>query len=157
MSLFSNIQIDIAELADTLAADLRLKYPQLQLTTSKKGDNFNIEGDISGITSVILNLLENAVKYSKDDPIIQLHLQAKGEYVEVKIEDNGIGIPERERKQVFDKFYRIGNEDTRSTKGTGLGLYIVNEIVKAHRGTISIENNIPQGTRFNIQLPVHAK
>lgn len=152
-----NVKIDIKELSKNLVDDLRMKYPQAHFSTTLQGDNFEIEGDTSGITSVLLNLLENAVKYSKEEPVVQLHLQAEKEHIEVSIEDNGIGIPERERTQIFEKFYRIGNEDTRSTKGTGLGLYIVNEIVKAHRGKISIEDNLPQGTRFNIQLPVHAK
>ena len=90
-------------------------------------------------------------------PIPLVVLEEHPEHIELKIADNGIGIPEREKKQVFEKFYRVGNEDTRSTKGTGLGLYIVNKIIQAHQGTISIEDNLPQGTRFRIQLPIKVK
>ena len=69
------------------------------------------------------------------------------------IADNGVGIPVSERKKVFEKFYRVGNEMTRRTKGTGLGLYIVAQIIKIHKGTIHILENVPQGTIFRITLP----
>ncbi len=149
--------LDLLELTNSLITDLRLKYPTAHFSCEQNGTQFNIEADISGITSVLLNLLENAIKYCKTAPFIQVFLEEKEEYIELKIADNGMGIPEREKKQVFEKFYRVGNEDTRSTKGTGLGLYIVNKIIQAHRGTISIEDNVPEGTRFKIQLPIKVK
>jgi signal transduction histidine kinase len=68
----------------------------------------------------------------------------------LEISDNGIGIPKEERKAVFDKFHRVGNEQTRSQKGTGLGLYIVKEICKAHKAEITISDNSPRGSRFQI-------
>jgi two-component system, OmpR family, phosphate regulon sensor histidine kinase PhoR len=70
-----------------------------------------------------------------------------------EVSDKGIGIPLKERSKVFQRFYRIGNEDTRNTKGTGLGLYIAKQIVKAHRGKIQILDNQPVGTIFKITLP----
>ena len=81
-------------------------------------------------------------------------MHQKKEQVWLEIADNGIGIADIEKKKVFERFYRIGNEDTRKTKGTGLGLYIVDQIVKAHQGTITIRDNRPQGTIFTVQLPV---
>ena len=70
-----------------------------------------------------------------------------------EVADYGIGIPVKERAKVFHRFYRIGNEDTRSTRGTGLGLYIVKQIVKIHKGKIQILDNLPKGTIFKIILP----
>ncbi len=148
--------IDLQQLSNDLVQDLRLKYPQAHFSTEYMGEHFHMEGDRSGITSVLLNLLENAIKYCKESPFIQLQLQEQDKHIELKVADNGIGIPEREKKQVFEKFYRIGNEDTRSTKGTGLGLFIVKKIVDAHKGNISLEDNLPQGTRFKIQFPITA-
>ena len=69
--------------------------------------------------------------------------------------DNGIGISDKEKRKIFERFYRVGNEDTRRTKGTGLGLYIVNQIVLAHKGIIEVSNNRPKGTIFSISLPAN--
>ncbi|HHH49383.1 MAG TPA: sensor histidine kinase, partial [Saprospiraceae bacterium] len=74
----------------------------------------------------------------------------------LKIIDNGIGIPDKEKKHIFEKFYRVGNEDTRKTKGTGLGLYIVKRIVEAHAGKITIEDNQPTGSIFIINIPINS-
>jgi signal transduction histidine kinase len=66
--------------------------------------------------------------------------------------DNGIGIPDKEKKRIFEKFYRIGSEETRQTKGTGLGLFIVEQVVKAHNGHIQVLDNQPKGTIFRIVI-----
>ncbi|MBP7185052.1 MAG: ATP-binding protein, partial [Saprospiraceae bacterium] len=75
--------------------------------------------------------------------------------LEISIRDNGIGIPDAEKSNVFTKFYRVGNEDTRNTKGTGLGLYIVKELASLHKATIKVKNNTPKGTIFDITFPLN--
>ena len=114
-------------------------------------------GDRMGISSVILNLYENAIKYSSGAPRITTRLKTVKDNILLEIADEGIGISDKDKKQVFEKFYRVGNEDTRRTKGTGLGLYIVKQIVEAHNGTIRIKNNDPGGTVFIITLPATSK
>ncbi|MEZ4986561.1 MAG: ATP-binding protein [Saprospiraceae bacterium] len=115
-----------------------------------------ILADEQAMTSVITNLVENAIKYSKDNPQIAIRVYSDAKKVHLEIADNGIGIPSGEKGRVFEKFYRIGNEDTRTTKGTGLGLFIVKEIVKYHTGQIDVRDNKPQGTVFQITLPHHS-
>ena len=113
-----------------------------------------IEGDQNGIVSVITNLVENAIKYNfTTQPKIEIDLQQGNEKIFLNISDNGIGISDREKNKIFERFYRVGNEDTRRTKGTGLGLYIVSKIVKAHQGKITVADNITKGTIFKIVLP----
>ena len=112
-----------------------------------------ILADYSAIRSVIINLLENAVKYSDRVPEINIGLTSNNERCNIEISDNGIGIDQSERKKIFEKFYRVGNEDQRKTKGTGLGLYIVDQIVRAHNGSITVSSNQPKGTIFNVFLP----
>lgn len=103
---------------------------------------------------VFLNLLENAIKYSPRNAQLSVQVrERKSGGIQIAFADQGFGIPEEERKRVFQKFYRIGNEDTRQTKGTGLGLYIVKQIVQAHGGKVHIKDNQPQGTVFLIHLP----
>jgi two-component system phosphate regulon sensor histidine kinase PhoR len=111
-------------------------------------------GDRTGLTSVITNLVENAVKYSLEISAISIALNEEGEKAVLRIADNGLGIPEEEKKKIFQKFYRIGQEETRKTKGTGLGLYIVEKILAMHRGTVSVKDNLPQGSVFEVVLPV---
>lgn len=112
------------------------------------------KGDASTLTSVILNIIENAIKYAKDSPKIRIGLQQPKEHLLcIEIADWGPGIPKIEREHIFDKFYRIGNEDTRKNKGTGLGLYIAKRVILAHKGSIIIKNNEPTGSIFSVMLP----
>lgn len=111
-------------------------------------------GDQLMLQMVITNLLENAVKYSPADKPVKVILGCKGAFATLEIADEGAGIPETEKGRIFDKFYRIGVENTRRTKGTGLGLYITRLIVAQHRGQISVRDNRPQGSIFEIRLPL---
>ncbi len=111
------------------------------------------EVDREAFIKLIDNLISNAIKYSPHNKTISIQLSHSANSAIIKVADNGIGIPAQERKKVLDKFYRIGSEETRETKGTGLGLYIANEIVMAHQGTMTIVDNNPVGTIFNINLP----
>ena len=146
--------LNLSNLVDDLVERLIAKYPNVQFDFEKKTDIPTIEADKLGMTSVALNLLENAVKYSNEDAEIHVEMGLESGIINFEVADNGIGISDKEKKRIFDKFYRVGNEDTRTTKGTGLGLFIVKQIVEAHKGTISVRDNTPKGTRFQIELPV---
>jgi signal transduction histidine kinase len=105
-------------------------------------------------SSVVSNLLENASKYSESNTKIKVSLFEKGEDVCLSFEDQGIGIPDAEKQKVFEVYYRLENEEVRNTKGTGLGLYLVQKILKLHNGTISIVNpESGKGSCFEIKLP----
>lgn len=148
-------EIDIALLAHDLMMEFEEKYPEATFKIEEVNEIPAIKGDISGITSVLMNLLENAIKYAKDTPIIELRLEHKNGHVHINVADQGIGIPDKEKKHIFDKFYRIGSEETRTTKGTGLGLFIVQRILKAHHGTIQVLDNNPSGTIMALKIPVY--
>lgn len=150
---YETIRLD--EIASDITEALREKFPKVKFATQIQNDVSAFEGDKMGIVSVITNLIENAVKYNHSDaPFIETSLQEKNERLELTVSDNGIGISEKEKKKIFERFYRIGNEDTRSTKGTGLGLYIVDQIVRAHQGKIQVLDNHPIGTIFKINFPL---
>lgn len=110
------------------------------------------EVDRESIVSVVKNLLENAYKYSTSEKHISISLKQEGGNISLNVADNGVGIAKNERSKVFDQFYRVGSEDTRESKGTGLGLYIVHQIVTAHNGKIKISDNPGGGTKFQITL-----
>jgi two-component system, OmpR family, phosphate regulon sensor histidine kinase PhoR len=110
--------------------------------------------DIDRITfpSIIINLFENAIKYSPADSTIVLSLKKQNNFVKISVKDEGSGISEEDKKNIFEKFFRVGNEETRRTKGTGLGLYIVKHITELHGGLVSVKNNIPKGSIFEVMF-----
>ena len=114
-----------------------------------------INGDKMALISLIYNLLENAEKYSPADTSIKVRLAKENSKEAIlSFSDEGNGIPEQERHKIFEKFYRMGNEDTRKTKGTGLGLFIVHHVVNLHKGVIHVKPNHPSGAIFEIRLPI---
>ncbi|MEO1515752.1 MAG: ATP-binding protein [Bacteroidota bacterium] len=146
-------QFKLDRFLEEIVQKLNTKYPKVEFNLRIPQSLPSIEADRLGMTSVALNLLENAVKYSPNQAKIDIHLFEESGKVYWEVADSGSGIPDEEKKKVFDRFYRVGNEDTRKTKGTGLGLYIVKQIVQAHKGMITILDNKPQGTIFKISLP----
>jgi K+-sensing histidine kinase KdpD len=126
--------------------------PELVFETSLPSEIFVI-GDRIGLTSVVANLLENAAKYSSSGKKIRITLEERNREVILRVADHGPGIPDGEKKKVFRKFYRIGQEETRETKGTGLGLYIVEKVLQMHRGSVRVLDNQPRGTVFEVALP----
>ena len=140
-------------LIDECVQFLKQKFPSAIIKVGLIQEMPEILADYSAIRSVIINLLENAIKYSDSVPEINIRLTSTIDRCNIEISDIGIGIAPGERKKIFEKFYRVGNEDQRKTKGTGLGLYIVDQIVRAHNGTITVSSNQPKGTIFNIFLP----
>ena len=121
------------------------------------GEHIMADVDQEAFTSVLNNLLDNAIKYAPDDSHIDVVLNQNTNQVTFQVIDQGIGITDIEKKQVLQKFYRTGNEETRESKGTGLGLFIVKQIVHAHHGSIRIQDNNPKGTIFEIILPKKKK
>ena len=149
--------LDLKQFLGEIVERLRHKYPAVEFGFRKPEQKIIIQGDKTGLTSVAVNLLENAVKYGAENPKVSIVLRQQEKHtIQLEFADNGIGIPEKEKRKIFERFYRVGNEDTRRTKGTGLGLYIVNQIVLAHKGTIAVLNNRPKGTIFSISLPISA-
>ncbi len=146
--------LDLCDICESIIDVYRDRNPKAVFEVSCGRDLPKAYADKEGISAIIHNLVGNAIKYNDNDPEININITAANNWITLKVADNGIGISEAEKKKVFDRFYRSGNEATRKTKGTGLGLFITREIVKAHKGRISIENNSPSGTVFIITLPI---
>jgi len=113
-----------------------------------------VELDRNAFSSILLNLIENALKYSNSESVVFVEIDKKENKAILRVKDEGIGMSDYDKRNAFDKFYRSGNEETRNTKGTGLGLFIVNNLVKWHAGTIKIYDNQPKGSIFEIQFPI---
>jgi signal transduction histidine kinase len=133
---------------------IQLQNASAQINAKFPSNQIIIIADRESIYSVINNLLENSLKYTKENPIIDISLTLNSEYANFTVADQGLGIPDVEKSKVLEQFYRVGNEETRQTKGTGLGLYIVNKIVAAHNGKLNIQDHKPSGTAITISLPI---
>jgi K+-sensing histidine kinase KdpD len=145
---------DLSEIVEDAVSDYATRYPRRFEEEIKPG--CKITGDRVMIQMAINNLLENAVKYTPEDKHILVTLGVKQKNAVIQVIDEGAGIPDNEKKKVFDKFYRVGNEESRKARGTGLGLYLTNKIILQHKGSITIKDNTPSGSVFDICLPMES-
>lgn len=150
---FVNEEINFGKLVNKCTDDFITRFPNRILFKNIEKDII-INGDPMLLEIAVNNLLENALKYSPKDMPVNVSLELNDTVAELQICDNGPGIPDEEKKKVFEKFYRVGNEATKRARGTGLGLYITRKIVKTHGGNIFIINNSQGGSIFTIQLSV---
>jgi signal transduction histidine kinase len=112
-----------------------------------------IEADEFHFTNVIYNMIDNAIKYCKEVPVIKITSFNKSEGVVLVIEDEGIGISKEDQKRIFEKFYRVPTGNIHNIKGFGLGLNYVKKIIDAHKGVIKLSSELSKGTKFEIYLP----
>jgi len=112
-----------------------------------------IMADASALTQAVNNLIDNAVKYSGDSKKVFVQAYNDVRSVVIEVKDFGLGIKKEEMDKVFDRFYRGGNELTRTVKGSGLGLTLVKQIVEAHKGSIQVESESGKGSVFTMRLP----
>jgi signal transduction histidine kinase len=145
---FSNL---LVENLNTLKPVLDSKGFEFSL--KEKGTNFMVNGNAEQLSLVIFNLLDNAIKYSKDRFFIKISLVEEPKQVVFRIEDHGIGIPESYQLDIFDKFIRVPQENVHDVKGYGLGLAQVAEIIRLHKGKILLESQLGKGSIFTVQLP----
>ncbi len=147
---------DILKLVNEVTNTMKLQFEKNNAVVNIKaiGDNFMIEADRLHITSVIYNLLDNALKYSKGNPAIEISLSAlPNDIIELKVSDNGIGIPKEYKWKIFDKFFRVPSGNTHNVKGYGLGLSYLSEIIKRHMGFVDVESDVDKGATFIIKMP----
>jgi len=144
--------IHVGQLAKDVVDSLRVRFPDADFKINLPNDLPQVQADRLGLTAVVQNLLENAAKYSPELAPISLSAEHSGGQFRLRVADLGQGIPDAEKRSVFEKFYRMGNEETRESTGTGLGLYIVSQVLKAHGGSIQVSDNKPKGTVFTVVL-----
>jgi K+-sensing histidine kinase KdpD len=144
-------EIDVTSLFEQIAERFQKRNQQeILLLNLEKDIVANL--DVFFIETIVNNLLDNALKYGGSNETIELYLYRKAERLVFGVKDQGPGIEKEEIKKMFEKFYRSGNEDTRQQKGSGLGLFIVAELVRMHHGKVSYKENTPRGANFEILL-----
>jgi two-component system, OmpR family, sensor histidine kinase CiaH len=145
----SEEELDFSSLVSSCVKDFCRRFPERKMEISIEPD-VDLNGDALLLQILVNNLLENAVKYSPKETHIAVSLSKSNKIALLKITDEGPGIPDAEKKKIFERFYRIGNEQVRKTKGTGLGLYLCKKIAADHNADISVTNNHPAGSIFTV-------
>jgi len=147
----SKEELNFSDLVTDVAHQFFMRYQDRKLVQNIQQD-IDIKGDPLLLKLLVSNLLENANKYSPKEKPITIELKKITDTIDLSVRDEGCGIKNEEKKNVFQKFYRIGNERTRTAKGTGLGLYLCKKITEDHEGNITVEDNQPQGTNFIVRF-----
>lgn len=161
LSMFEKKEIDLKyeplnlkDIVDEVVSSMRLQIEKYhaRVTVISEGD-VTLRGDRLHLLSVIFNLLDNSLKYGKEEPAIRIELKGSEKNVALNISDNGIGIPAEYKDKVFEKFFRVPAGNTHNAKGYGLGLSYVAHVVQKHKGEILVDSQPGLGTKFTITLP----
>jgi two-component system sensor histidine kinase VicK len=142
---------DMPDFLNMIIADFQIAFPKVEISTNFGETKVTLHLDRFHLTTAITNVLENAVKYGCQNIMVSSVLK-NNEFC-IAIQDDGIGISKKNQALLFDKFYRVEQGNIHTTKGLGLGLYYVEQIVKAHKGTIQIASDLGKGTTFNLNIP----
>jgi signal transduction histidine kinase len=147
----SKEDLDLSSLVQRIVHDLRHRY------TDRKWEDAiepgcSLAGDPLLLQMLVSNLAENAIKYSPKEGVISILLRKQKGHILLQVKDEGPGIPEEEKRKIFDKFYRTGQEQTRTAQGTGLGLYLCRKIALDHKATIKVTDNSPVGSIFTVSF-----
>ena len=149
------VPMDVEALLDETVSLIEPRAEEHGVTLSCEcSDVQPIQADPKGIGEVLNNLITNAVNYSPGGGTVEITVCRRGDNLEIRVSDTGVGIPPEELPKIWDKFYRVKHPETRQVMGTGLGLAITRGIVEAHQGTIDVESAPGRGTTFRILLPI---
>ena len=148
--------VELQGAVDEVIASLRLKYSALSIDFSSDiADSTCVWVDRASLRTILLNLMDNSIKYSEGVPHIEVTASCTDKCVSLSIADHGIGIEPREQRRVFDKFYRVSSAYRQNSQGYGLGLYHVRTLVERSGGNIELSSALCCGTRITITLPKH--
>ncbi len=142
---------NLSAVAEETVMAFRQRFPGREIIASIDPEIY-ADADMLMIRMAMNNLVDNALKYTPDSKPILVRLSAENRLAEFAVEDQGPGIPDAEKSRIFERFYRIGREETRASKGTGLGLYLTRKIAEDHHGSVLVQDNLPQGSTFIIRL-----
>ncbi|MFN8690529.1 MAG: sensor histidine kinase, partial [Cyclobacteriaceae bacterium] len=133
-----------------------LEWRAGQLVNDLKAKQFVVPGDPLHLGNIIRNLLDNAVKYSLEKPVVKVVTANRNGKLLISVSDKGMGISTEDQKRIFEQFYRVHTGNVHDVKGFGLGLYYVKRMVELHQGRVSVESRKGEGTTFTIELPLTA-
>ena len=146
-------EINFTDLVEGCVDDCKTRFSHRTIVENIS-ESIYLNGETLLLQMLVNNLLDNALKYSPKESAVTVSLQEENQTIKLTVSDQGFGIADTEKKKVFEKFYRSGDENTRQAKGTGLGLYLCKKIVESHNGYISVTDNYPTGSSFAASFPL---
>ncbi|HEU4326319.1 MAG TPA: ATP-binding protein [Roseiflexaceae bacterium] len=146
--------LDLHALAEQVVAEMQTEFERPRIALDAPGAPVMIQGDGLRLEQVLINLLQNAVKYSDPDTPITVTLEQDGASAVLAVRDQGIGIPAEVLPHIFGRFYRAPNIDSQNISGMGMGLFLVHEVVSRHDGHVGVSSAVGQGTVFTVTLPL---
>ena len=149
--------VDLAPLLTELTTELKTRASEksINLELAPIEQSIPVFGDAFRLKQALVNLVDNAIKYSKPGGEVKISAGADDAQVVIEIKDNGIGISQADQQRIFERFYRVDKSRSRAQGGSGLGLAIVKKIAEEHGGTVSVESTLGEGSVFSITLPRH--
>jgi two-component system sensor histidine kinase CiaH len=147
----SKEELNFSDLVKSCVSNFQSRFPERTLNTEITPE-LEISGDPLLLQILVNNLLENAIKYSPNKTTVTCRLKKENNKIIFQVIDEGHSIPDIEKKKIFEKFYRIGSEQTRSAKGSGLGLYLCKKIAADHNASIGVKDNHPSGSNFTVSF-----
>jgi two-component system, OmpR family, manganese sensing sensor histidine kinase len=153
LNLESLPNVNLVELLKTIASDYQSQTKHPHFTVQLPEKSLHIKADADLLKQAVINLLDNAFKYTPTDKSVKLKLISQPHGAVIEVKDNGIGIPKEDLPHIFERFYRVDKARTKNSGGFGLGLAIVKQIVQAHQGNITANSILGSGSTFQIQLP----
>lgn len=155
--ILKNETIDIHDIINDCVASKSLQANKKngKIVCELHAEDHQIFADPIHMTNVVLNLIDNAIKYSEDNLLIEIKSRNIPNAFEFSVQDNGIGISSSNQKRIFEKLYRVPTGNIHNVKGFGLGLNYVKAIVEQHGGTINLDSELKKGTIFYIRLPLN--
>ena len=150
-----DLRMVVSEAVDRVQPQVQLKEGRLNLDLAEAP--LPVLGDSERLATAVDNLLQNAVKFSSGPPQIEVVGSRENGRIRLVVRDHGIGIPDGARRHLFEKFYRINNPELQNVAGTGIGLYLVRQVVEGHGGHVQVDSHLGEGSAFEIDLPVAAE
>jgi two-component system, OmpR family, phosphate regulon sensor histidine kinase PhoR len=148
--------VDLADVLRTVIAEKQdhANLEKVRLDIELQIDTLPMDGDQDGIHQMVTNLVDNAIKHSKEGGAVSLRLSRKASNAVIEVEDTGMGIPSEEQQRIFERFYRVDRARSRVKGGTGLGLSIVKHVSQTHGGTVHVQSQLDKGSVFTVELPI---
>lgn len=146
--------VDLFETAKDVEEILQLKADKHKITISVEGESFEIKAHKSYMSELLLNLMDNSIKYNSEGGYVWVNISKKGSAAHIVVKDDGIGISPEHQDRIFERFYRVDKSRSTQTGGTGLGLSIVKHIATYHHGSVSIDSRIGEGTKITVTIPI---
>jgi len=148
-------RIDVHDIITQVVNNMKIRVQQNngRILTDLDAAKYHINADRVHITNVISNLLDNAIKYAENEPLIIIEMHSYEDGLTISVKDNGMGISKENQKKIFDKLYRVPTGNLHNVKGFGLGLSYVKAIAIAHGGSITVDSELKKGSKFELFLP----